>query len=231
MDVIVCVNENSLDEDARISQNPESCPLCHRTIMPLRYKGFLDNDKQDTFDGDISLQIVFRCPHSKCRGIFIGLYCLDLYSQRHYNLVGSRPWNNIAEKHSSFIESVSKDFVIIYNQSSAAEQQGLGVICGTGYRKSLEFLIKDYLIKKNPKKEKEIKKSFLGPLVEKEINNQNIKVVAKRAVWLGNDETHYERKWEGKDVQDLKMLIDLTVKWIETEELTEKLLADMPDKI
>lgn len=42
----------------------------------------------------------------------------------------------------------------------------------------------------------------------------DIKEMAKRAVWLGNDETHYVRKWEDKDIQDLKNLIDLTVYFI-----------------
>jgi len=49
-----------------------------------------------------------------------------------------------------------------------------------------------------------------------------------RAVWLGNDETHYLRKWEQKDLTDLKNLIGLTVHWIEMEELTETVMKDMP---
>ena len=56
-----------------------------------------------------------------------------------------------------------------------------------------------------------------------------IKAVAKRAVWLGNDETHYVRKWEEKDVQDLKGLIRLTILWIEKVKETERLLAEMPE--
>lgn len=38
--------------------------------------------------------------------------------------------------------------------------------------------------------------------------------MAERATWLGNDETHYVRKWENKDLKDLKNLIDLTVYFI-----------------
>jgi hypothetical protein len=37
------------------------------------------------------------------------------------------------------------------------------------------------------------------------------------------------RKWEEKDLNDLKMLIALTLHWIEMDELTKKVMADMPE--
>jgi hypothetical protein len=33
----------------------------------------------------------------------------------------------------------------------------------------------------------------------------------------------------GKDLQDLKKLIDLTVHWIEMEETTREIMTDMPE--
>jgi hypothetical protein len=54
-----------------------------------------------------------------------------------------------------------------------------------------------------------------------------VKECAKRAAWLGNDETHYTRKWETKDVSDLKLLVKLTVNWIDNVLLTEKYIAEM----
>lgn len=47
------------------------------------------------------------------------------------------------------------------------------------------------------------------------------------AVWLGNDETHYYRRWEDKDINDLKLLIKLTANWIEIKELTKNYSEDM----
>ena len=70
---------------------------------------------------------------------------------------------------------------------------------------------------------------MLGKCINEHIENQKLKDIAKRATWLGNDETHYVRKWQGKNITDLKLLIDLTVHWIETEILTEKLIAEMPE--
>lgn len=79
-------------------------------------------------------------------------------------------------------------------------------------------------------KEKTIQGTFLGKVIEDYVTDSNIKDVAKRAVWLGNDEVHYMRKWVDKDLFDLKQLIDLVVYWIESSIITENLKKDMPDK-
>ena len=59
------------------------------------------------------------------------------------------------------------------------------------------------------------------------MSNEKVKEVAKRAVWIGNDETHYVRRWEGKDIEDLKTLIEITIHWIEMEKLTADYLTEM----
>ena len=118
---------------------------------------------------------------------------------------------------------------MIYNQAFSAEQYNLTEICGVGYRKALEFLIKDYLIINNPDETEKIQKKLLGSCISEYIDNTRLKSVAKRAVWLGNDETHYIRKWETKDLQDLKKLIELTLHWIEMETLSESLESEMPE--
>ena len=69
---------------------------------------------------------------------------------------------------------------------------------------------------------------FLNNCIQDNVQNENIKNVAKRAVWLGNDETHYIRKWADKDVNHLKQLIELTIKWIESEVETERVLQEIP---
>lgn len=61
---------------------------------------------------------------------------------------------------------------------------------------------------------------WLAKVIREYIPNENIKSVAEKATWLGNDETHYYRVWEDMDNTDLKELIGLTVLWIEMEEKT-----------
>ena len=132
---------------------------------------------------------------------------------------------------SRIIKDTSSSFEGINNQALSAEQMSLDQICGPGYRKALEYLIKDYLlleIEDEEQKDK-IKIKFLGTCIQEDVVDERIKAVAKRAVWLGNDETHYVRKWLEKDVTNLKQLIDLTVRWIENEVETKRLLEDMPE--
>ena len=99
-----------------------------------------------------------------------------------------------------------------------------------GFRKALEFLVKDYLISKEADRARheDIKRKLLGACIADDVADDRIKTVAARAAWLGNDETHYVRRWQDHDITDLKRLIDLTVKWIEMELETEEALASMP---
>ncbi|HEX3036479.1 MAG TPA: hypothetical protein VHT73_15385, partial [Thermodesulfobacteriota bacterium] len=90
-------------------------------------------------------------------------------------------------------------------------------------------LDKDLLRDKQKKEKEKMAGIFLGTFISNYITNPNIQEVAKRAAWLGNDETHYLRIWTDKDVHDLKLLIQLTVRWIETEELTKEAVKEMPE--
>jgi hypothetical protein len=126
------------------------------------------------------------------------------------------------------ITKLSSNFVEINGQAATAEQYGLNQIAGVGYRKALEFLIKDYCITRHPDKAKEIKGAWLATCIKTYVDDANTKLCAERAAWLGNDETHYVRRWEDKDIGDLKILIKLTIAWIHNNLLTKKYLSDMP---
>ena len=113
-----------------------------------------------------------------------------------------------------------------------AEENHLDQICGPGYRKALEFLVKDYLVssvyKDDPAKQDEVKKAFLAAAIDKHIDQDRIKQCAKRAAWLGNDEVHYTRKWEDKDIHDLKSLVLMTVNHIDLTIESDRYLKEMP---
>jgi len=204
-------------EYATLNVLPNECPYCHKSIDP---KLITHNESRD------KLEIIFQCPNLDCNRALIGRY-INTHGQS-FDLSGV----NIGEiqeiNFSEHINNLSPSFVKIYNQAHFAEQHNLMEICGVGYRKALEFLIKDYLILKNPSNEGSIKNKSLGKCISDDVDDSRVKKVAKRAVWLGNDETHYVRKWEGKNLQDLKKLISLTIHWIEMDYLTEEVEEDMP---
>lgn len=160
---------------------------------------------------------MFLCPTESCKEPFIAYYdrIQNTSSGFHFILektsIGT-PKNKVF--HSS-IGEISPNFIEIYNQANWAEQYNLLQICGVGYRKALEFLIKDYAIIKNSTKEAVIKKDTLQNVINKFIVDSKIKNISYRATWIGNDETHYIRKWDNKDLTDLKLLIDLTLVFIQ----------------
>ena len=205
--------------DVSIEGFPNKCVYCHKTITPNYLYGHRNND---------FMEVTLICPNQECLRSFIGYY--QYVGSQYFKFNGETSIGNlIGKEFSETIKSISENFIIIYNQAFSAEQQNLTEICGEGYRKSLEFLIKDYAIHNKPTEKEKIEKKLLGPCIADYVDDNRIKTVAKRAVWLGNDETHYVRKWEGKNLEDLKKLIELTVHWIEMEYLTKSFETEMPE--
>ena len=214
---------NRMDHALQIDRRPDVCPLCHHAMEFL-------NHEYASYNAVSGLaQLVHRCQKLSCQNLFFANYRRNS-STNQLRFVNASPINQIPRSFSEIIQKTSKEFCDIYNQALASESLGHLKICGVGYRKALEFLVKDYLIGIHPDKTEEIKTKFLGKCIEEYISNASVKTVAKRAVWLGNDETHYVRIWEGKDLQDLKNLVDLTVHWIEMEQLTNDAMKEMPEK-
>lgn len=209
------------NEPAIIVDFPNECPFCHSSISPNTHFGFITEGYK--------MEVFFSCPKDTCLKTFIGEY-EEGYNKNCFEFQNRVTKGTIVEK--DFNESImelSLEFVNIYNQAFYAEQENLLEICGVGYRKALEYLIKDYAKFKYPNEAEQIELKPLAKCIKDYIDDKRIESVAKRAVWLGNDETHYVRRWENKDLLDLKKLIDLTLHWIEMEFLTENFENEMPE--
>jgi hypothetical protein len=111
------------------------------------------------------------------------------------------------------IDEISPAFVRIFRQAMQAEMTGWQELVGIGYRKALEFLVKDFLIWQRPDDAEQIKATYLGACI-KTMGDALLIASAQRAAWLGNDETHYVRRWPAHDIDDLKILINLVQNFI-----------------
>lgn len=215
---------DGISANITLNSIPDMCPICHRSIHPKNIINCILTQRE-------LVQGIFRCTSQECEEIFIATYKIESMQRSPLpcSFKGIAP--KIPQKHEfpQNIQDVSPSFIDIYNQVIAAEAIDLTEMVGTGLRKALEYLIKDFLIHQNSSKEQEIKKAFLGKCINDYIEDQNIKKCAERAAWLGNDETHYTRKWEDKDVTDLKRLVQLTVNWIENVLLTQKYINEMDE--
>ncbi len=200
--------------------HPKECPECHYKTTPNFLSHKFSRDSKTLF-------VFFHCPNINCDVCYSAEYVKNDSRMFVFENIVKGIINQ--EEFSKEVISLSNSFVKIYNEAYFAEQNQLFEICGVGYRKALEFLIKDYLIYKNPDREEDIKKLLLGKCIKDFVEDSRIKETSKRAVWLGNDHTHYIKKWEGKDLSDLKLLIKLSVNWIESELLTEQFVNNMSE--
>ena len=202
---------------------PEYCPHCGKSISPEKIH---ISDSEDSYSsGDARFVVTFRCSRSACKKYFAVEYIFTstskLCSIAKYSY---RP--PIKVKLPENIEKVSPVFVEIYSQATIAESEALDQIAGVGYRKAAEFLIKDYVISKNPSDEEHIKSIMLGKVIADYLNDfQKIQVLAKSVAWIGNDETHYVRRHDGKDIQDLKKFILSAAQFIAADYDADEALA------
>lgn len=211
-----------------LNRTPDSCPLCSKHVQPDFLDAVMNHPSSQA-------HAIFRCPACDCRGLFVAIYrsyrnpSLGGFSAELTGTTISRYTERKAFPNN--IQAVSSSFCQIYNQALVAEENDLGEICGPGYRKALEFLIKDYLVahkfKADSTKQAEVKHAILGQVIERFIDEERIKQCAKRAAWLGNDETHYLRKWTNQDVSDLKSLIVITANYIDMVLESERYMREM----
>lgn len=205
-------------------QETDECPLCHFSLRPeVKSAHYIQSKNTDYYT------VYLTCFCTKCRDIFMIKYRGPHSSSSIGTpvIAGLIPVTPHTEPFSAGISNLSPTFVNTYNQAQFAESQGLTEICGMGYRRALEFLVKDYLIHLAPDQEESIKTERLGICI-KRINNNHIKVLAERSTWIGNDETHYIRKHENFDYTDMKRFIMAMVRYIDSELTFEEALSISP---
>ena len=200
----------SITNNERICyETVNKCPICNSSIAPVEKSDFFNSDSKMYF-------FMFECP--ACNKGFITHYNYTnerkIKNNISYNmlkLVNSYPKVPELHQFDENIKKLSSNFCEIFNQAYVAEQMNLNEIAGIGYRKALEFLIKDYCIDKNKEQEEKIKKEPLSQVITNYILSDKIRNLAKASIWIGNDETHDVRKYEDKDIKDLKRFISATV--------------------
>ncbi|MGL5460570.1 MAG: hypothetical protein ACRDBY_13220 [Cetobacterium sp.] len=173
------------------------CPHCHERVVYHHIKT-TDYEYENS-----SFAAIFRCPSCKeyIMNAFLCYHSMDQATTIEYSYQ-KQVFLDVPEE----LVQISSDFIQIYKQSLLAEANQLNQIAGIGFRKSIEFLIKDYLIKLCNEPKETINTLMLGRCIEK-IESPKIKALAKAATWIGNDETHYEKRYEDKDVNDMKRFI------------------------
>lgn len=182
---------------------PNYCPWCHSKISP----SISSQTRYDASNRELPISLVLLCP--SCCNHFLQTY--KAISDRNHQIIElemstEKPMPKPSFAYPSKIDDISEEFGKIISESSTAEGLGFNHLAGIGYRKALEFLVKDYLIKFVGEDSTEISKLPLSQCIAK-IKDSRMNDLARAATWIGNDETHYVRKHTDKDIEDLKQFL------------------------
>lgn len=135
-----------------------------------------------------NLFVHFFCHN--CEKTFLGNYHIGPYHGLT-ELMGFEPISRVEEREfPKHIKDLSPDFCNIYNQAYASEQ----------------YELKDNIVK-----------APLSRCINDYIDNNRIKKLAVASAWLGNDETHYERKFKDYNTDNLVEFINAIVSFIDSD--------------
>ena len=191
---------------------PNVCPHCHIANQPTL--NYYQHDRRDN-----SFYSVWNCTYAECMK-FYGIRHLYNEQEKLFKIsvfLGGNPkgpdWPQpiLNLKDGKTIGSEDPEttrFIATYLQSLEAESKGLDEIAGMGYRKSIEYLIKDWAIANNQSDIEKIEKLWLAGVIN-EYFEGDLKEILDRATWLGNDQSHYNKLFEEYDLSILKELIGL----------------------
>lgn len=199
---------------------PDTCIHCHKSV------GLIMKSKTSPiiFDGYQKLGITFICPN--CNQFSVYEYNNSEVGYGYFKLINYSYQKKVNIVLPTNIDAISEQFVEIYTQAETAEAYNLMSICGVAYRKAAEFLIKDYVIMKQPEQESKIKKDALGKVISEQLSDfPKLQTLAKATAWIGNDETHYVRKHDDKDLNDLKAFLLAAATFIAADYDAEQALA------
>lgn len=201
---------------------PSTCPYCHKIMKPeiISYTNCTINSDTPDYTVYKKFAVVYSCTY--CESFYLEPYQLSRTGSSlnyKYEIEGIEYEIDFKEVNYDLpdeINKISKSFKKIYMQSLKAEEDNLNEISGIGFRKSLEFLIKDYLINFLKEDENVISKIPLSQAINM-IDSNKIKNLALATTWLGNDEAHYKREYTNKDVKDIKRFLKALASYITYE--------------
>lgn len=191
----------------------EICPYCNKAIYPeIKVTNFSYNYNHAS--------CIVSCP--ACSEEFFIKFRRDetliTYTYDYYEVLPfPKPQINLPADFQDFFP----EFYKIYTEAAKADCYNLLEICGMGYRKALEALVKQYATELFPEQAEAIQNEMLMPTI-KRFASQKIITLATAATWLGNDHAHLVTKHPDYDLNALKSFINVLCQYIQSEKEIEK---------
>lgn len=123
----------------------------------------------------------------------------------------------ISNYDNQLLENISPRFIDMYNQALRAEATGDIELAANGYRSAIEILVKDYAISELKVSKEEVCKKDLFKAISEYLKQEELIKTSDVIRILGNDFTHYERKYPQHDFSILKGYLNIFIKQIEAQ--------------
>ncbi|MDD6906317.1 hypothetical protein ACQRC6_06450 [Peptoniphilus sp. SGI.035] len=187
---------------------PSNCPYCGQ----IAHSSYISNASLE-FDQN-SKYFIIALQSNCCDKIYIASYLFEYKTQQFtfLNFYPSQNPNPLPEN----IANISPRFVSMYSQALASERNNHFELAACGYRNSIEILIKDYAIKVLKENPEEVVKKSLFKAIEDYLPKDLLNTADVVRI-LGNDNTHYLRKYKDIDFPKLKNYLEIFIGQIDTQ--------------
>lgn len=186
-------------------QKPATCPFCGFAIDAT----VLDR-KCFSFNEHYVITATCKCTSCGKTFFFASEYQKDnSFSPTTIPAISFTPYEN------KRLESISDRFINMYNQALFSESAGNIELAAIGYRAALEILVKDFAINELKENADEVSRKTLCNAISEYLNQSDLVATADVVRILGNDYTHYQRKYPQHDFDLLKGYMEIFLKQIE----------------
>lgn len=151
------------------------CPICKKPTNP----DLVNSSYFPLTEDETHLVLTFRClgcKHFWTEEFIATRHLINSYTERyeieHIKVIPNLPSDIPISDDVEMVSPIGKQ---IYVQALKAEHEQLDHIAGIGYRKALEFFVKDFSIVTNPDDEGKIIKMSLKQVIEKYIKDEDLK--------------------------------------------------------
>jgi len=189
---------------------PKSCPYCEQVQTPF-VKSSSGLEQNDSL-----FSVIFIC--NECKQHFLIQYkkqATNLYNSIHNSHPVYISYKSSDEQFSQDLKECSPDFTTIFSQLNIAEKHNLNDLLKLGYRKAIEQLVWDYLIKFENKSENSLQKKTFSARIQL-LNLPQTPWLSDLIAWIGNDGAHPYQRHEDLTIEDMKRLSNIVIKNIET---------------
>lgn len=188
-------------------QKPGVCPYCEincdaRNIMQYSY---------DYSSNNRIIFLILQC--TACNKLFTATYNIKNNSSELWGVLPK----DIQVFNDDNIEQISPRFIEMYNQALFAKENGHLNLAAIGYRTALEILVKDYAINELQKPSGEVVNKKLFDVISEYLPAHTLVSTADVIRILGNDHTHYERKYPKLDFDLLEQYMNIFISLVKTQ--------------